>query len=353
MIHVRSLIQFINYSYNLNITYMWAMAAEKMIQLTDQEPSWILDQRHRGHDIKPIINTFAHPWAVLLNDNVYVKDTQSRIDPRAGDGIWQYSIKGNTWSPHPQPGLFGFKDYTLTVFHSQLVCIGGFERPDDLHQYTRIRSVYSWNGREWEDGDVQRIPENVELPSINELSASSDDACLYLAWQKGDKVLIYQYSGGRGKWEERKGPYCKSFGSRIEISVFNETIFLTEHNDNARTMTRKASVSSLSSSSALGWTEISWSDRLRDEPHSFFSNLTFMGEKIMLLVPFPSSPRSAMLGVLETIKSSRINKIGCLEIPWKLDSRPSIFSLQNESLLIIGSSAAGDPLLAEVCVHKR
>jgi hypothetical protein len=338
-----------------------AMAAENtgMIQLTDQKPSWKLDQPHRGRDIniKPNINTFAHPWAVLLNDNVYVKDTQSRIDPRAGDGIWQYSIKGNTWSPHPQPGLFGFKDYTLTVFHSQLVCIGGFEsRPDDLHQYTPIRSVYSWNGHEWKDGDVQQIPENVELPSINELSTSSDDTCLYLAWQKGDKVLIYQYSGGRGKWEERKGPYCKSSGSRIEISVFKETIFLTEHNDNARTVIHKASVSSLSSSSALGWTEISWSSRVRDEPHSFFSNLTFMGQKIMLLVPFPSSPRSAMLCVLETIKSSDHvywNKIGCLQIPWKLDSHPSIFSLQNESLLIIGSS--GDPLRAsaKVCVHKR
>jgi hypothetical protein len=315
---------------------------------------------------------FAHPWAVLLNDKVYVRDTQSRINSRTGDRIWQYSIKENTWSLHSRPELasspgapifstqplepFGFKEYTLAVFHSQLVCIGGFRKCEDQEQYTRIRSVYSWNGLEWKDGDVQQIPEDVELPSSNELSASSDDACLYLAWQKDEKVLIFQYSGGRGKWEKIiEGPYCKSSGSCIEISVFNKTIFLTEHNDNARTVISKASVSSLSSCSAPGWTEISWSSRLqRDEPHSFFSNLTVMEEKIMLLVPFPSSPGWAMLCVLETIKSSDHaywNKIGCLQIPWKLDSRPSIFSLQNESLLIVGSS--GDPLLANVCVHKR
>jgi hypothetical protein len=329
-----------------------------MIQFTDQEPSWILDQRHRGHDIKPIINTFAHPWAVLLNDNVYVKDTQSRIDPRAGDGIWQYSIKGNTWSPHPQPGLFGFKDYTLTVFHSQLVCIGGFERPDDLHQYTHIRSVYSWNGREWKDGDVQPISEDVELPSSDELSTSSDDTRLYLAWQKDKKVQIFRYSRQR-KWDEIKDtpPDCESSGSRIEISVFNETIFLTEHNDMVRTVIRKASVSSLSYSGAPGhsiWTEITWAGVcLRTfEPHSF-SNITVMGGTIMLLAKSNSAAMLYRLEITVSESSDRWKMIGCLPIEWQPKSHLSIFGLHNEILLVIGNTEDSLRTSAKVCVHKR
>jgi hypothetical protein len=362
------------------------MAAENMIQLTDQEPSWILDQRHRSHDIKPNINTSAHPWAVLLNDKVYVRDTQSRINSRTGDRIWQYSIKENTWSLHSRPELasspgapifsmqplepFGFKEYTLAVFHSQLVCIGGFKKREDQEKYTRIRSVYSWNGREWKDSDVQQIPEDVELPSSDEISASSDDTRLYLAWQKDKKVQILHYSRQR-KWERKEGPDCKSSDSRIEISVLNETMFLTEHNDMVRTMIRKASVSSLFSSSASGhsiWTEINWAPGIyrRDiEPYQFFSNLTVTpGGNIMLLTPSPDrrSSSTAMLYNLENSKSSEHSyweTIGCLPIEWKPDSHPSIFGLHNETLLIISPEKTRYSLRtstsAKVCVtvHKR
>ena len=121
-------------------------AAENVIQLTDQNPSWEPDQSGRGHDIKPTISTTTHPWAVLLNDNVYVKDT----DSRSGERIWQYSIKEKTWSQHPQPDLFGFKEYTLTVFRSQLTCLGGFMRPKDIKEYTGNKGFFlgmTMNGR--------------------------------------------------------------------------------------------------------------------------------------------------------------------------------------------------------------
>ena len=293
-----------------------------------------------------------------------MKDTYT--DSRSGEGIWQYSIKENKWSPHLRPKLFGFKGYTLTVFHSRLTCLGGFERYEDIEEHTDNKRVFAWNGHEWKDDDVEQIPEDVKLPSSDsELSASSDDTRLYLAWQRDDKVQIVQYSRRR-KWEKIEGPDCKSSGSHIEISVIKKTIFLTEHNDVVRTVIHKASVSSLSSSIIPGhniWTEITWSTRLCDiEPGlSFFSNLTVSGGNIMLLALFLSPSRSssesmAILFNLEITSSDHIywNKIGCLHnIPWKLDSHPSIFGLRNKTLLIVGGT--GNPLSAnpKVCVYKR
>ena len=219
--------------------------AENTIELTDQKPTWILGQDSRGRDITcmPAINVNAHPWAVMLNDSIYVKSTGT--DSRSGEEIWQYSIKESTWSKHSRPGLFGFKDYILTVYRSHLTCIGGFVRSEDIEEHRDNKSVFAFNGREWKSSDVQPIPENEKLPSSNELSASSDDTRLYLAWQTDDKVQILQYSRQR-KWEKRDGPECKSSGSRVEISVINnlKSIFLTEHNDGTQTVIHKASLSS-------------------------------------------------------------------------------------------------------------
>ena len=332
------------------------MKAEDIIRLTDQSPSWILDQTGRGHDM-PTINTNTHPWAVLLHDNVYVKDTGT--GSLSGEEIWQYSIKDNTWSSHPRPELLGFKRYTLTVFDSRLTCLGGFRVvrcKNNIEEYTDNKRVFAWNGHEWKDDDVEQIPEDVKLPSSdNELSASSDDTRLYLAWQKDDKVQIVQYSRER-KWEKWEGPDCKSSGSRIEISVIKKTIFLTEHNDVVRTVIRKAAISSLSSSIVLSrniWTEITWSTRLHDigASLSFFSNLIVSGENILLLAPVLRSSSMAMLFNLSS-DHTYWNKVGCLQISWKLDSHPSIFDLGNETLLIVGNT--GNPLRAspKVCVYK-
>ena len=340
----------------LHCDSLQATKVENIIPLTNENPRWKLDQSGRGYDIMPNITITTHPWAVLLNDNVYVKDT----DSRSGEQIWQYSIKENTWSQHPQPDLFGFKEYTLAVFHSQLTCLGGFVRPKDIKEYTGNKRVFSWNGREWKDNDVEQIPEEVELPSSNELSASKDDTHLYLAWQKDDKVQILQYSRQK-KWEKREGPDCKSSGSHIEISVIKKTIFLTEHNDGVRTTIRKASVSSLSSSSAPSrniWTDITWST---ESGLSFFSNLTVSGGNIMLLVSvLRSSSEAAMLFNLEIASSGHAywNKVGCLQIvsdsdSWKPDSHPSIFGLRNKTLLIVVSTGSSLSASPKVCVYKR
>ena len=332
-----------------------AVAAENTIQLTDQNPTWILDPS----GIKPVINTIAHPWAVLLNDSVYVKDTSS--DSRRGEGLWQYSIKENTWSQHSRPELFGFKKYTPTVYHSQLTCIGGFVRSEDIEEHTENKRIFAFDGNKWKDDDVQQIPEDVNLPSYEEISASSDDTRLYLAWQKDKKVQILQYSRQR-KWEKREGPDCKSSDSRIEISIFKKTIFLTEHNDKTPTVIHKASIPSYLSSSIPGsmWTTIEWPVHLHAiKPHSFFSNLTVNEGNIMLLTPFPSVPRSnctAMLFSLDMTSASDHecwNMVGYLPIPWKPDSHPAIFGLRNKTLLIVGNT--GNPLSTStnVCVHKR
>jgi hypothetical protein len=339
------------------------VAADKNIQLSHLEKASWVDEQGCGLDTKPSINVISHPWAVLQNDNVYVKDTG--IDSRTGEGIWQYSIKDNTWSPHPRPDLFGFKGYTLTVFDAQLTCFGGLVRREDKEEYTDNKSVFAWNGRtrEWKD-DIEQIPENVKLPSSDKLSASSDNTHLYLAWQEDRKVRILRYSR-RSKWERMEdGPDCESSGSRIEISVLKKTIFLTEHNDMVRTVIRKASVSSLSSSSVPAghniWTEITWAGiGLRDicGPYSFLSNLTVMGGNIVLLAPLPRSSSTAMLYNLETTESSDHSywtMIGHLQIPsWKPDSHLSIFSLHNKTLLIIGYTGDSLRTSAKVCVHKR
>ena len=159
-----------------------ARVPENTIELTDQDPTWILGRDSRGRNITcmPAISVYAHPWAVMLNDCVYVKSTGT--DSRSGEEIiWQYSIKENTWSKHSRPGLFGFKDYTLTVYHSHLMCIGGFVRCEDIEEHRDNKSVYACYGHEWKCDDVQPIPEDEKLPSSNELSASSDDTRLYLA----------------------------------------------------------------------------------------------------------------------------------------------------------------------------
>ena len=309
----------------------------------------------------PIITINTHPWAVLLNDNVYVKDTLSgTADSRPGERIWQYSIKEKTWSQHLRPDLLGFKEYTLTVFHSQLICLGGLVRYEDKEKHAVNKRVFAWNGREWKDGDVEQIPEEVELPSSNELSASSDNTRLYLAWQKDMKVQILQYSR-RKKWEKREGPDCKSSASRIEISVIKKNIFLTEHNDGVCTVIRKASVSSsLSSSSVPGhgiWTEITWPTCLGEPGLSFFSNLTVSEGNIMLLARVLKSSSEAMLFNLKIVSSDHAywKKVGCLPISdsdsWKPDSHPSIFGLRNKTLIIVVST--GSPLhdSPKVCVY--
>ena len=340
-----------------------ARVPEDTIKLTDQNPKWILGQDSRGRDITcmPAINVYAHPWAVMLNDCVYVKSTGT--DSRSGEEIWQYSIKENTWSKHSRPGLFGFKDYTLTVYHSHLMCIGGFVRCEDIEEHRVNKSVFACYGREWKCDDVQPIPEDEKLPSSNELSASSDDTRLYLAWQKDDKAQILQYSRRR-KWERKEGPDCESSGSRIEISVINnlKSIFLTEHNDGAQTVICKASLSSYLSSGVPGrsiWTKIQWATSLRDiRPCSFFSNLIVSGGNIMLLAPIPL-PRSRSTAVLFNLNINLTSDhvywdvVGYLQIYWKPDSHPSIFGLRNKTLLVMGGT--GDPVTTntKVCVFKR
>ena len=171
-----------------------AVTAENTIQLTDQNPTWIL-----GHPsgIKPGINTIAHPWAVLLNDSVYMKDTSS--DSRRGERLWQYSIKEKTWSQHSRPELFGFKKYTPTVYHSQLTCIGGFVRSETIEEHTENKRIFAFeeHNNYWKDNDVQQIPDDVNLPSYGEISASSDDTRLYLAWQKDKFFSIASGESGR------------------------------------------------------------------------------------------------------------------------------------------------------------
>ena len=303
----------------------------------------------------PAINVYAHPWAVMLNDCVYVKSTGA--DSRSGEEIWQYSIKESTWSKHSRPGLFGFKDYTLTIYYSHLTCIGGSVRYEDKEEHRDNKSVFAFDGREWKSNYVQPIPEDEKLPSSNELSASSDDTRLYLAWQKDNKAQILQYSRQR-KWEKKEGPECKSSGSRIEISVLNRNIFLNEHNDKARTVISKTSITSLSSgvpADSSIWTRINWAACLQcDIPQSFFSNTTVNGRNIMLLAPLPSSSGLATLFNLRIISDSVYwEKVGCLEIRWRFNTHPSIFGLRDETLLVMGGT--GDPLPTnpKVCVHKR
>ena len=347
----------LSYTFFFIVTRLQAVKAEKVIQLTDQNPSWEPDQSGHGHGrIKPTISTTTHPWAVLLNGNVYVKDTGTDLHSISqgkeylpGEGIWQYSIEENMWSPHLQPELL--TRYTLTVFESRLTCLGGFMASKGM-EYNR--RVFSWNGREWTDGDVEQIPEEVELPSSDsEFSASSDDTHLYLALQKDTKVQILRYSR-QGKWEKWEGPDCESSGSRIEISVINKTIFLTEHNDVVRTVIRTASVSSLSSSSVPAghsiWTEF------RGPGLSFFSNLTVSGGNILLLAPIlrSGSDRAMLFKNVSSDHAAYWDKVGSLQISWELNSHPSIFGLGDETLLIIGRTT--NPLRASaklnVCVCK-
>ena len=76
----------------------------------------------------------------LLNDNIYVKDTGGhRVYLRLGDGVWRYSIKENTWTPHPWPKLNGFKNYKLMIYQSQLVCIGGSVwKSEESNEYIEV-----------------------------------------------------------------------------------------------------------------------------------------------------------------------------------------------------------------------
>ena len=105
-----------------------------------------------------------------------------------------------------------------------------------------------------------------------------------------------------------------------------------------------------------------WATPLRDiRPCSFFSNLTVNGGNIMLLAPFPSSPRSRSMAVLFNLNidltSDHVywDMVGYLQICWKPDSHPSIFGLRNKTLLVMAMGGTGDLLTTntKVCVFKR
>ena len=315
-------------------------AAGSSITLIDQKPRW--NSLYFAAAV-PVIDTNAHPWAVLLNENVYVKDTG---DVLAGQRIWKYSITKNIWSMQSRPDLNGYKNYVLTTYRSQLACIGGYVQIAE-NEYTESKRIFTWNenDREWKDDIVIQI-EGGNVP-WHDVSASSVGSDLFLAWQKDNKVNIYYYDGQQREWIRKEGPESKASGSSIEISIINGTIFLTEHNDFTATVISKASVESICSGvpdpshfGAIMWKEINWSRRdMRLHLPSYISNLTFLGQDIVLLDP--QHPQPAMLFRLpcdcESDQALAWTEVeNRLIFDWRSNTYPSIFCLSDGALLVLG-----------------
>lgn len=320
-----------------------ADAAANVIELTDLKPKW-LDKNSCELRKKPDINIRSpHPWAVMLNDNVYIKDAD--YVRYIGERVWQYSVKENIWSPYSQPNLNGFTNFTLTTYQSQLACIGGSMLSDD-GKLIASKHIFILNeDSEWKDDIVPPIPENENVPFRDGVSASNDGIHLFLAWQEEKKTQILHYDG-QGKWERKLGSDCKSNESHIEISIIEGVIFLTEYSEYMSTVIYKASVTSFHSGVAdlpehFGkvWEEISWASGLHTKPLRFFSNLIVCGEnRIVFLCPLISrKDTTAALFRLYVINDSVYwNKVSCLGIEWLPTTSPSIFSLSDGTLMVMG-----------------
>ena len=229
------------------------------------------------------------------------------------------------------------------------------------NEYAESKRIFTWNesDREWKNDIVIQIEGgNVPWHDVSALSVGSD---LFLVWQKDNKVNIYYYDGQQREWMRKEGPESRVSGSSIEISIFNSTIFLTEHNDFTATVISKASVESICSGvpdpshfGGIMWKEINWSRRdKRLQSPSYISNFTVLGQDIVLLYPQHSQP--AMLFRLpwdrEPDRALAWTEVeNWLIFDWRANTYPSIFCLSDGALLVLGHL---NGVLGHISVLKR
>ena len=316
-----------------------------------------------GPEARPVINTNAHPWAIMpQNDkkNIYVKGTCDGLD---GEGIWKYSMTDNEWSTHPRPNLKGYTKFILTTYRSNLACIGGMKRVPE-NGYVANSCIFMWNenNRSW-NPDVIQIEDAENVPWYD-ASASSDGNNLFLAWQKENKIHIrFLYPDGQqAVWMNRDGPECKSADSHIEISIISNTIFLTQHSQFTPTVIHKASMEWIRSGIAdpthfgnMLWMEANWCKgdrRMYKHAASYISNLVVLGQKIVLLDP---CERSALLFQLQWEGEpdralAWIETEKQLDFDWQINTYPSMFGLSDGKVLVMGHS---NILHGQICVFMR
>ena len=141
----------------------------------------------------PDIDQNARP--VLLGDNIYAKGAW-----RDGqENAWKYNIPRKSWSIVPSPPNVDANDYTLAVYRSQLVWIGG--RMHTGNKQESIKKIFTYEqGKGWKE-DIELIPSIPDEMSLySPLSASGDDN--YLVVLQKSKLLLFD-----GKhWQQRDGP---------------------------------------------------------------------------------------------------------------------------------------------------
>lgn len=166
-----------------------------------------------------------------------------------------------------------------------------------------------------------------------------------MAWEENSKIKLMYFDGQQ--WKKAEGPQCSSAGARINIIIFKRDIFLTAQYGAVRSSIYKSSVDSALSDttdcSRIVWHEVHgtlYSDRL-----SYISNLTVLGERIVMLDPQYQPHGQAITTRRMTLFATdhsevsweKLGELEVKQIQWHTDTYLSIIGVSNRKLLVIGN----------------
>ena len=177
-------------------------------------------------------------------------------------------------------------EYILTSYRSLLVCIGGYIYNHESCKYMKNNKVYALTRDGWRDNIVSPIQDSDEVP-FGKVSASSEGEILIMAWEESCMVKLMYFDGQQ--WKKAEGPQCRSSGVRINLIIHKGAVFLTAQRDAVHSTIYKAPVESALSDtydySRIVWNEVQGT--LYSYGLSYLSNLTVLGERIVILHPQP------------------------------------------------------------------